>query len=230
MIVKTSVSILASLAIAVALTGCEFGVFDNYDAPKSILTGHVVYQGEAIGVRSNGVQLELWQPGFDLNEKIPSYVAEDGSFSASLFDGDYKLNLLPGNGPWTDTRDTIQIHLSGRAEVDVPVVPYYTIADPVMSETGGAIEATFGVHTVDDTRTVEYVGLYVSTTSFVDRTNMDVRVEVPRASIASLDVPLTLRVDLPANLVQRGDVFARIGIKTMGVAELLFSPVQRVTF
>ena len=124
---KRSFSILASLALAASLAACEFGVFDNYDEPNALLTGRVVYQGSPVGVRSNGVQLELWQPGYDLNQKIPIYVDQDGSFSAMVFDGEYKLNLLAGNGPWVDIRDTLQVQVQGQTQVDVPVVPYYTI-------------------------------------------------------------------------------------------------------
>lgn len=225
-----SQSLLACLALAVSLGACEYGVFDNYDEPNALLTGRVVYQGAAIGVRSNGVQLELWQPGYDLNQKIPIYIDQDGSFSAMLFDGDYQLTLLPGNGPWADSRDTIQVQVRGQAQVEVPVVPYYTIENSSIQHSGGAISATFDVGSVNTTRGVEYVGLYVSTTAFVDRTNMSVRTERPRSAISTLDDPISLSVGLTPALAARGDVYARIGVKTAGVDELLFSPVQRITF
>jgi hypothetical protein len=228
--VNRSSSFLASLALACGLAGCDFGVFDNYDAPNSLLTGRVVYQGAPVGVRSNGVQLELWQPGYELNQKIPIHIDQDGSFSAMLFDGDYKLNLLPGNGPWVDVRDTIQVQVRGQTEVEVPVVPYYTIENPSIQQSGGAVAATFDLASVNTTRDVEYVGLYVSTTAFVDRTNMSVRTERQRAAIASLDDPISLSIALTPQLAERGDVYARIGVKTSGVDELLFSPVQRITF
>jgi hypothetical protein len=228
--VKPTSSILASLAIAASLAACDFGVFDNYDEPNALLSGQVVYQGSPIGVRSNGVQLELWQPGYELNQKIPLYIDQDGSFSAMLFDGDYKLTLLAGNGPWVDDPDTIDVQVRGGTEVEVPVVPYYTVDDPSITHSGGVVSATFDVGSVDTSRDVEYVGLYVSTTSFVDRTNMSVRVERLRADIESLDEQITLAVELTESLRDRDDVYARIGVKTFGVAELLFSPVQRITF
>jgi hypothetical protein len=230
MIVKSCASGLASLAIVVSLAGCDFGVFDNYDAPNATLTGRVVYQGNPIGVRSNGVQLELRQPGYELDEEILVYVGQDGTFSASLFDGDYLLTLTPGEGPWVDNSDTIRVQVRGQAQVDVPVVPYYTISNPAIGHSGGSIEATFNVESVNTTREVEYVGLYVSTTTFVDRNNMAVRTEMPRSAISSLDAPIELSVSLSAALAQRSDVYVRIGVKTSGVAELLFSPVQKITF
>ena len=74
---------------------------DNYQAPESTLTGTVVYQGEPVGVRGSNqsVRLQLWQDGFQTREPIDVYVAQDGSFSAALFDGQYKLITVPGSGP-----------------------------------------------------------------------------------------------------------------------------------
>src|SRR5687768_1881292 len=100
---------------------------DNFDPPMSWITGTVVYQNQPVGVRSNGVQLELWQPGFANFSKIPVHVAQDGTFSANVFDGDYKLTFLRNNGPWVDRTDTINVSVRGSATVDVPVTPYFLV-------------------------------------------------------------------------------------------------------
>src|SRR5438105_1762586 len=120
------IKILSSLIIAfvIIFTGCKK---DNYSPPGSTITGRVIYQSQPLGVRSNGVQLELWQHGFQLFSKIPVYLAEDGTFSASVFDGNYKLTLLKGNGPWADKTDSIDVTVKGAATVDVPVDPYFII-------------------------------------------------------------------------------------------------------
>src|SRR5690606_5947206 len=89
----------ATLASALLLTGCGITALDNYDPPTSEITGRVLYNGEPVGVRSGGVQLELWQPSYELNQKIPVRIAQDGTFSAAVFNGSYEINLLPGNGP-----------------------------------------------------------------------------------------------------------------------------------
>ena len=229
-IVKPFMRMVTAVAVTAVLAGCDFNVFDNYDEPNATLTGRLVYQGNPVGLRSNGVQLQLWQPGYELNQSIPIYVGQDGTFSARLFDGDYRLNLVAGNGPWLDSPDTIQVQVRGEAQVDVPVMPYYTIQNPDTRFVSGAIESTFTIGSVTTSRAVEYVGLYVSTTSFVDRNNMSVRLERPRSAIPSLAAPITLSVTLPPNLAQRNDVHARIGVKTVGVAELLYSPVEKITF
>ena len=219
-------NIIASLVITVSLAGCDYGAFDNYDPPGAELTGQVVFDGVPVGVRSNGVQLELWQPSYELDEKIPVHVDQDGSFSAKLFEGDYLLNLLAGNGPWMDSPDTIRIQVRGGTEVEVPVRPYYVVEAPSFDRSAAGVSASFAVRSVEGGRAVEYVGLYISTTRFVDRTNMAVRVERIGADV-DLASPVALDVELPESL-RSGALYARVGIKTVGVDEMIFSPVQRL--
>src|SRR5690606_28374043 len=118
------------LLIGLVAASCDF---DNFEEPKSTLSGRVVYNGEALGLRSNGVELEIWQHGYDLFQKIPVYVAQDGTFSAVLFDGDYKMTLLRGNGPWMDQTDSIDVQVRGDQMSDVEVQPYYVLRNSSIS-------------------------------------------------------------------------------------------------
>ncbi|HUF10839.1 MAG TPA: DUF3823 domain-containing protein [Rhodothermales bacterium] len=225
---------IAVISLTVTVTGCDniFGL-DNFDAPGSALTGQIVFEGQPVGVRMGGVQLELWEPGWDFDEKIPIFISEDGSFSATLFDGDYELNLLPGNGPWIDNPNRLQVQVRGNTSVDIPVAPYYTIENPILLNRGDSIHATFTIRSVNPTRLVEFAGLYVGKTIIVDRNNMAVRREVARSSL-QLDTPVTISLKLPDDIHltpspdPREQVFVRIGVKTLGVAELLYSPVEEV--
>ena len=117
-------TIYACAVLMMLFSSCEK---DNFKEPASKLTGRVVYQQQPIGVRSMGVQFELWQPGYQLFTRIPLNIAQDGSFSAELFDGDYKLVRSKGAGPWTDNSDTINVSVKGSVSVDVPVEPYFII-------------------------------------------------------------------------------------------------------
>ncbi|MBF9252828.1 DUF3823 domain-containing protein [Pontibacter sp. 172403-2] len=213
------------IALGVMLTACEV---DNYEPPKSILEGHVVYQDQPVGVRSNGVQLELWQPGFELFQKIPVYVAYDGSFSAALFDGDYKLVRLRGNGPWVDNTDTIDVQVRGNTVIDVPVEPYYTVSNETFQASGNTVAASFTIDQVNASRELERVTLYIGTTAIVDVNNSIVNVSLNKDAIADLNAPINLSLELPPNLSGRDYVFARIGVKTSGVEEMLYSPVQKI--
>ena len=213
------------LAATVLLAGCTK---DNYEPPQSTLTGRVVYNNQPVGVRTNGVQLELWQRGYQLFTKIPVYVGQDGSFSATLFDGDYKLVRLRGNGPWVDNTDTINVAVRGAVAIDVPVQPYYVISNPTVQRSGATLSATCSVTQAAAGRAIERVTLYVGTTQFVDATNNAGSVNVPAATLADLSKPLSATLALPASVAGRSYFYTRIGVKTVGVAELLYTPVQQL--
>ena len=260
MIMKSS-RILVALASIGVLTGCDniLGL-DNRDGPGAELTGRVTFEGEGVGLRSNGVQLELWEPRYEdqLYGKIPVYIGQDGSFRAALFDGEYKLNLLPNNGPWLNSSDTTLVTLRGQANVDVPVTPYFVIRDadlirnpPTDPDAGGSITATFRIEAIappNPQRLVEVVGVYVSGTSFADRNlnpfqigttangvntvleraRSDIQTELDSNGTISITVPLPDNVYDTQSPVRREAVFARIGVKTTGSQELLYTPVVEI--
>lgn len=240
-----------ALLPTILLAGCDniFGL-DNYDEPNSMLSGRVVYNGEPVNVRSGGIELELWQPGFELSTKIPVSVNQNGHYSASLFAGDYKLNAVRGQGPWVVTDDTLAVSVSGSTTLDFPVTPYYLVANESFSyvpasgvdgDTIGNVSATFNINTIVPStdarfRQLESVELYVGKTQFVDRTNREVEISVSRANLPAnwQTEPVTLTVGLPRRIRQtpspepRTHVQARVGIKIVGVSEMIFSPVVEV--
>ena len=121
-------------AFVLFIAGCAY---DNYDPPKSSLSGNVTYNNVPVGVRSGATQLELWQyswntRGVVARSKISVYIAQDGSYSARLFDGDYKLVRLKG-APWANQTDSISVTVSGDTKADVPVTPYFVITNPTFT-------------------------------------------------------------------------------------------------
>jgi hypothetical protein len=214
-----------ALGLVVFLPACKK---DNYKPPSSTLTGQVVYQGQPLGVRSNGVQLELWQSGYQLFSKIPVYINQDGKYSASLFDGDYKLTRLRGNGPWVDNTDTINVHVSGSTTVDVPVQPYFIIKTSTFQKSGTAVTATAKVDQVVSTAKIERVSFYIGGTTLVDANFKDGFDDKTGTALADLSQPLNFTITPPAALVAKGYVYARVGVKTTGVAEMEYSPVQKI--
>jgi hypothetical protein len=207
------------------VSGCKK---DNYDPPQSQLTGKVVFQGQAVGVRSNGVQLEIWQPGFQLYTKIPVYVAQDGTFSAMLFDGDYKLTRLKGNGPWADNTDTINVQVRGATTVDVPVDAYFIVKGETIQKNGSNITTTFSLQRGNTSKNLEDVRLYLGRTNIIDPNNNDAVVTKAASAITDITQPISLSVAIPASLADKDYVFARVGVKTAGVAELAFSIPQKI--
>ena len=74
---------------------------------NSLLSGHLVYQGDSIEVEKNAVHFQIYQYGFGKVGPVSTdeTFAEDGSYSAILFDGDYKIIIPNGDGPfmWKQT-------------------------------------------------------------------------------------------------------------------------------
>ena len=174
MIMKSSAKLMATLASVALLAGCDIFTLDTHDPPDATLTGRLVYNGEPVGVRSNEVELELWQPGpeFELDTKIPVYVAQEGTYSAAVHSGEYEINLL--DGPWVSDPTRIPVTVSGETTLDIEVEPFYTIEnasftfDPNVGTTGG-ITATFNVNQVNTSQPLEFVGVYIGGNYFVDR-------------------------------------------------------------
>lgn len=229
--------VLGLLALTTVLSGCS-DIFspDNYEAPNSTLTGQVTYQGTAVPVATDRVELDLWQPGeeFELEQDIDVFVDQEGSFAAVLFDGSYEVNLIDGQGPWVDNATRIPFDVNGDTTIEVPVTPYYLVENPSIVNNNDVVEATFNIGQIDTSRDVEFVGLYVSTTRFVDRANEIGTDELDASAIPDLDATISLSFELPEDIreapgsVPRANVWARVGIKTVGKAHLVYSPVEQL--
>ena len=240
-IVRTAV---LSIALACVFWGCKK---DNYKQPESIITGKVVYQGQPIGVRSGGVTLELWQHGYALFNKVAVNVAQDGTFSAKVFDGNYLLTRLKGNGPWMDQTDSIQINLNGNANIDVPVTPYFTLSNDVFTfnKADSTISGTFNIAQVVASKAIENITFHVSTTDIVDATNQIAFASISVAPPANaFTAPVALKIDIrPRNYtgstqataaLLMGDIlrkkyaYVRFGVKPIGVAERVYTMVKKI--
>lgn len=222
-------SLLLTLFV-ITLASCEY---DNQEPPKSTLTGKVVYNGQQIGVRSGSVRLELRQPGPQYvlwkTNKLDVNVAQDGTFSAQLFNGNYKLTRVPGNGPWTNNTDTINVEVKGSAMVEVPVVPFFMIKNQALELSGNNINATFKLDQIDNSRALERVYLYLSTTTLVDQNNNLGNPASKAASAVNIAQPITLNAALPDNLGGRSYVYARLAAKTVGIQEMVYSEPVKIT-
>ncbi|MEI8225988.1 MAG: DUF3823 domain-containing protein [Bacteroidota bacterium] len=210
-------------AFVILFAGCTK---DNFDPPTSILTGTITYNSSPVGVRSNGTQLELWQYGFKLRSKIAVYIAQDGTYSARLFDGNYKLVRL-GGAPWVNQTDSINVTVSGATKVDVPVVPYFIITGETFSYAGGVLSASCTVTKVG-TVNIERLTLYVGATSIVDASNNGGKSDKTGSALSNLTVPLTYSYTVPTTLTSKSYIYVRIGVKTTGVGELLYTPVKKI--
>lgn len=233
---KIGFQYIVFFALCGTLFSCEK---DNYKAPSSTLNGKLVYQGEPIGVERNQVPFQLYQYGFGLVGPIGSSFAQDGSYSAVLFDGDYKFIIPNGQGPFmlkqtsSGAPDSIAISLRGNQTQDIEVMPYYMIRNPQFTVAGGKITATFKVEKIvtDSTmaKNIEKVEFYINKTQFVSRGGDDniASTDMDGGDIADMS-NITLTVDVPAIVPTQNYVFARVGVKIDGVEDRLYSQVQKV--
>jgi len=221
---KLKLITIITAGAALLLAGCEY---DNFEAPESTLSGRVVYEGKAVGVRNNGPQLELWQDGYPLRSSIPVYLKQDGTFSASLFDGRYKL-VRRGDSPWLQqATDTVIVNVSGNTNVDLPVTPYFTLTNETFQKSGNAITARFVVNRVVQTAAIDFVRLYLGKSVLTDQVQREL---VADANVGTLVVGQETAIsgDLPDNLKNLDFVFARIGVKSKSSGEYFYTPVQKI--
>jgi hypothetical protein len=221
--------------IAVLFASCKK---DNYDAPEADFTGRIVYKGEAINVQYGQVNFELWQPGFGNNAAIPVNVSQEGTYSAKLFDGNYKLVFAANQGPFlwkknaAGRQDTIAVNISGSKVMDIEVMPYYMIRGATLSAAAGKVNGFCKLEKIitdANAKDIENVSLYINKTQFVDGGNNIGSQQINGAAIADLN-NLNMSVSIPAMTPTQNYVFARIGVKIAGVEDMIFTPVSKISF
>nr|WP_320057277.1 DUF3823 domain-containing protein [uncultured Bacteroides sp.] len=206
---------------------------DNYDAPKSTLYGHIVYNGESLQLRgtSEAVQLQLYQDGYERHDPITVYVGQDGAYSAKLFDGEYKMVTKDHNGPWVNSRDTTVITVKGSTLHDVVVTPFYTISNANIALTGNVLKASFSINKVAGTK-IDRIILLVNTTQFVDDVwhNILRADEADNESVWNAQGEYSIENDLSTNstFLEAKSAYARACVWSSGSDQGIYSPVFRL--
>lgn len=235
-VIKMKIKHLVWLLPLVLFTACSLNSYDNYDEPQSKLEGAFLYEGDSVRVSYNNVTFELWQSGFGAEAPIDVTVDQNGSYSAVLFDGDYRLVIPPGQGPFIGDgigeggSDTLNVQLRGHQQLDMEITPYYMIRNPQFSVSGRTVTANFAVEQVvtgANAQSVEVVELYVSKTNYVDT-----RTSIGTQTTAGADITdmnnIDLNVDVPEMTPSQDYVFVRIGVKITNVEDMIFSPVEKM--
>ena len=209
---------------ALVLSACAY---DSFEPPESTLEGVVMYEGEPVGVRQNGVDFELWEPGYQLDGFIAVNVHQDGTFTSRLFDGRYKL--VRKEGPWVTNTDTINVDLNGSQTIEVPVTPFFVLQNENITLNGSTVSATFDVEQIVSDAELQSVALFINSRQFVDATGPG---NVAAAFLDAADVTdlsgIELSLDVPSDQHNQEAIFARIGVQTVGTPELLYSQVQKI--
>lgn len=202
---------------------------DNYEAPSSKLTGRLLSDGQAVGLRTNRVQLELWQHGYDFFGKIRVFVNQDGSYSALLFDGDYKMTVLRGFGPWPDRTDSIDVKVRGNTIVDVPVSPYFVVSNSSFQKNGNTISGTVTIKKGTSTGSLESVSLFINKSVLTDDVYKVDGVSIPAANITNVNQPIPVSINIPASLTNEEAVYVRAGVKASGALDMAFGEPIKIS-
>ncbi len=225
---KRSVSIIAFCSLL--LTGCAY---DNYEAPQNLLTGRIVYDDEPVGLKQTGTGqdynvLELYQPGFEGTAPIPVYVDQDGTFSAKLFKGSYRLVAKNGSGPWVDIGTELYFDVRGDMSIDFPVTPYYVIRDEEFSvDEEDMLTVTFsierGAFTLINGKPdalIESISLYINNTRFVDDVTYRKKIDAASLTIGEQSITVSLK---DAELLKYPALYARLAVGTQGISPKLYT-------
>lgn len=233
---KRIIHYIQILPLLVAFAACKK---DNYDAPGTTFKGRITYQGQPIMVEQNQVRFQLWESGWGLYAPIDVAVSQEGSFSAVLFNGSYKLFIPRNEGPFMPLesgpgKDTLLFDLKGNQEMDIEVKPYYMVRGAQFSQANGRVNATVKIEKIitdANAKNIESVSLYINKTAIVGANgNMQVQRKDSTVNGATDLGNLQLSVAIPAITPAQNYVFARVGVKIAGVEDRLYSPVQKITF
>ena len=235
LIMKTRSHYILFFALCTVILSCKK---DNYDEPAATLNGRIVYNGEPLNFEYDKVSYELYQPGFGKTGAIRSVFTPEGLFSHLLFDGNYKLVVPAGQGPfvWKQTAagkpDTIAITLKGTTKMDIEVMPYFMIRTPQLTFAGGKVTGTCKLEKIvtdANAKNIERVTLYISKTQFADSQTNVATANLAGSAITDLN-SVSLNVTVPALVPAQNYVFARIGVKFSGVDDMIFAPAKKITF
>lgn len=218
-------NIFSVILLLVLFSGCGK---DNFDAPESKLVGRVTYQGQALNLRGTGeaVQLQLYQDGYEKNDPISVFVGQDGTFSALLFDGEYRLTTRDGNGPWVNSHESMTVKLNGHTEVNLEVTPYFTISNEQLSVSGSAMNASFTINQIVPDAKISRVMLLLSKTQFADDVNNLFRQDF--SDVAPGSVNLSADISGNTEIAKAKALYARVGVLANGADQAIYSPVVRL--
>jgi len=231
---KINIFSITSVLLVVTLVACKK---DNYKEPSAQLSGQLQYKGEVINVERNQVPFQLYQYGYGKVGAINGTFAQDGSYGALLFNGNYKLLIPSGQGPflWKELApgvpDSMGVTMNGNQTLNIEVTPYYMIRNTQISAAGGKVTATFKADKIiqdANAKDIERVSLYINTGQFVGTDNV-AAADMAGSAIADPG-NISLQVTVPTFTPAQNYVYARVGIKIANVEDMIFSPLMKVSF
>jgi hypothetical protein len=215
-----------------------------------MLTGALMYKGDSINVERSQVPYQLYQYGFgsvgqigassapdqNASPSVQTFFEQNGSYSQVLYDGNYKLIIPNGQGPFlwkqdaNGNPDSLAISLKGNQTVNLEVTPYYMIRNTQITAAGGIVTANFKIEKIITdslAKNIERVSLYINRTQFVSGGD-----NVAAKDMAGADITdpnnISLSVTVPPITPNQNYIFARVGVKIANVEDMIFSPLQKI--
>ncbi|RPD42101.1 DUF3823 domain-containing protein [Chitinophaga barathri] len=229
--------LIVTLLTVLAASGCKK---DNYDPPSAMLSGRLQYQGAEIHLEYNQVPYQVYQFGFGKTGSVSNTSFEqDGSYSLLLFNGEYKLIVPNGQGPflWKKTAagnpDTITVRMNGSQALNLEVTPYYMIRNAQLSVAAGKVNGVFNIEKIitdANARDIERVNLYINKSAFVSGAgNYNIASAGKTGAEITDPANVALSATIPVLVPAQSYVYARIGLKVSGVEDMIFSPVVKLS-
>ena len=243
------------LLVVISFASCKK---DNYAKPGSFLTGALTYKGDTIYVERSQVSYQLYQLGFgqigplgassasdqNASPSVLTYFSQNGSYSQVLFNGNYKLIIPNGQGPFmwkqdaNGNPDSLSITMNGDQKVDLEVTPFYMVRNPqfAFSASDSMITASFKAEKIitDPTmaKDIERVSLYINKTQFVSGGDNIAFMDMSGGSITDPDnISLSVAVPFDDKVLATSQdyIFARVGIKMVNIEDMIFSSVVKIS-
>ncbi len=118
------------------------------------------------------------------------------------------------------------VNVKGFTEIELNVTPFFTISNENISLNGSVLNASFTVNQIVNTAVIDYVTLLLGKTSFVDDVSNFVRKDFGDQEAGNIN----LSTDLSGNndLITAKTLFARVGVRTVGADQAIYSKVFRL--
>lgn len=205
--------------------------YDNYDEPESTLTGKVLYEGEQLAFRNSAISFDLFQLGYDkgLSQSIPLHIAQDGTFSAKLFNGEYKL-VRNASGPWVDqVKDTLLVTVKGNTIFDVEVKPHFIVNKDTYTVdlANKKVTGTFTISKVAENSNLSNVRMYIGSRVLLDNDIRDAYLKAEPSAV-TYGEPLSITMSITDELIKKGYMYVRVGAKAAESGQYIYTQVQKI--
>lgn len=195
------------------ISSCTMFKYDTLDGPNAQINGALldVKTGEKIGIEassSGAGALIVVEKGWDAEADQSWLVRFDGMYTNNLiFAGDYVFSTK--NLPCYESENNAFTVKEGKNRMNISLVPFCRILDPVIKYEGGKIVATFSVELGDPTKAnqIANVALCGNTQLFVGCNYQNLAGRDNGAKMKNVNPGETITLEIDPELPANADLF-----------------------